>query len=172
MTKLVNFFTVSLLTFLFFSCSSHGPVGKPEFLPTVQKSLPIEDGEVLYSGTVAFFPDANWNQSIRDRASLINLDWPSQISGVVAVTNNSIWILQWNGSKKDYRIIRRFKIDDLKDVEFDKLINSTCIILTKEDYSVSSFHLTSAGGNIISSSKTLECYNTIEKAIMAKKTSK
>jgi hypothetical protein len=93
-------------------------------LQPLENSLPVEDGEVLYADTVAFFPDANWHQSLRDRASLINLEWPSQINGVVAVTNNSIWILQWNGSKKNYRIIRRLKIDDLKDVEFDKLVNS------------------------------------------------
>lgn len=172
MIKLVHVLTFSLIAFLLLSCSSHGPVGKPEFKPTVQSALPAEDGEVLFAETVLFFPDSNYHQNMRDRASLINLENPTQISGVLAVTNNSIWVLQWNGSKKNYRIVRRFKLADLKSVEFDKLVNSSCIILSKEDYSISSFFVTKLGGQVISEAKNLECHKTIEKAMMAKKTSK
>jgi hypothetical protein len=156
---------ISLILMFFYSCSSKGPIGSAEFRPKVQQSLPVDDGEVLFADEAALYPGTNYHQMVKDRATFTNLDIQNHYKGIVAVTTNSVWFLQWNSSKDIYRIIRRYDLSELQNVELDSMGTiggeSVIILLTQKDYTVSTLSITSS---MLSMKGTRDCFEVISSA--------
>ena len=135
-----------LCAFILSGCAPKviGPDTSPEFNDLIKKTVPKADGNILMVGTGRWHPNA---KGFDDK-------FAAERSGILVITEKSFLIDQWNKSKSQYYIIKRFDLSNMAEISLARWLSIDRLVVRWNDNSFDSFVFTSSPVLAVDNTKT------------------
>jgi hypothetical protein len=147
MMRGLKIFWMLLCVALLQACATTaGPLLDKDFMGMVQKAMPAQDGEVRIAHHASWYPDVKgWNDVRQNSLNILFFgDLPKSVEGVLAASEHSLIMLQWDERLARYDAVKRFAFADLSDAFIEPSAGLRRIVLRSKDLSYQSFFIHSS----------------------------
>lgn len=157
-----------MLSLVLTGCSTQplGPINTPYFETHLKGIVLPSDGVVTLSGSGVWL--SNYDGFYPSRSNSTASIKRTQIEGVIILTDNALLVAQWSAKENEYKSVKRFDINSIKNIYFDTLGFGAVVAVQWNDSTNDSFQFSQAGGVFIDKDKTLALYSTLKRTAKTK----
>lgn len=147
----MQFITIFIISISLLGCASLGPTSAPNFKELVKAPIPSDSGEVLMSGPGQWLPNTIGFTDTKSTGITAGQD---PVAGVLVITDSAIFVEQWDTANDKFRIMKRFLLSQVKELNLDTYGANRRVAIQWDDYSNDSFLFMSDSGQWINAKKT------------------